>query len=71
MTSKNKTKDFVDDDIESFDDDDFKDEDYISDELPEQKRSAASPNNLNARRSLELILEQRELARQIYDDFAY
>lgn len=70
MTSKNKTKDFVDDDIESFDDD-FKDEDYISDELPEQKLSAASPKNLNARRSLELILEQRELARQIYDDFAY
>lgn len=71
MTSKNKTKDFVDDDdIESFDDD-FKDEDYISDDLPEQKLSAASPKNSNARRSLELILEQRELARQIYDDFAY
>ena len=70
MTSKNKTKNFVDDDIESFDDD-FKDEDYISDELPEQKLSAALPKNLNARRSLELILEQRELARQIYDDFAY
>lgn len=67
MTSKNK--DF-DNDIESFDDD-FKDEDYISDDLSEQKSLAVSPKNSNARRCLEMILEQRELERQIYDDLAY
>ncbi|MCW8956672.1 MAG: hypothetical protein OQL09_07300 [Gammaproteobacteria bacterium] len=68
MTTSKK-KEF-DDDIESFDDD-IKDEDYISDSYPEQKLTDASPQNSNARRSLEQIFEQRELERQIYDDFAY
>lgn len=66
MTSKNK--DF-DSDIELFDDD-ISDEGNLSDDYSEQKSLFASPRVSNARRSLEMIFEQRELERQIYDDFA-
>ncbi|MFW2373605.1 MAG: PA3496 family putative envelope integrity protein [Gammaproteobacteria bacterium] len=67
MASKKQN---FDDDIESFDDD-IKNEDYLSDEYAERKSSAVSPKNASARRSLELIFEQRELERLIYDDFVF
>jgi len=67
MASKKRN---FDDDIESFDDD-VKDEEYKSDVFPAQKSPVVTPKSASARRSLELIFEQRELERQIYDDFAF
>ena len=67
MASK---KQEFDDEIESFDDD-LKDEDYLAGEYTESNSSAVSAKTSSARRSLEMIFEQRELERQIYDDFAY